>query len=366
MMTTTLHIPSAPPHVLSPGPPDLPWAALSPAPASVPPHAAASSISSSTVFVGNLSWSTTSEDLREFMATLGEVVSAEVQSHADSGRSKGWGLVTYADPAIAEAAIGQLNNVELGGRPIHIRLDRKEVEASGGFPVFVGNLPWSTTDDDLQQIFAPYKPYDCHVKTNMAGRSRGFGIVRLFSTPELGQRAIAEMQNYQIESRPIQVREDREITGGGGGGGGGGVGRGRDRHHSGGGSGVGGERQGHGGNGVEGGSSGGGADGGVVGGGGGHRANSAGGGGGGGGAGGDACTVFVGNLAWGTTDDDLLTTFQSIGAVKSAHVQIAPSGRSKGWGLVTYSDPAEAEQAVTELNNTTLHERRLTVRLDRK
>lgn len=43
-------------------------------------------------------------------------------------------LVTYADPAIAEAAIEQLNNADLGGRPIHIRLDRKEVEASGGFP----------------------------------------------------------------------------------------------------------------------------------------------------------------------------------------------------------------------------------------
>ncbi|CAN0548400.1 unnamed protein product, partial [Ectocarpus sp. 12 AP-2014] len=154
---------------------------------------------------GNLSWGTTSEDLRTFMGSLGEVVSAEVQSHADSGRSKGWGLVTYADPAIAEAAIEQLNNADLGGRPIHIRLDRKEVEASGGFPVFVGNLPWSTTDEDLQQIFAPYEPYDCHVKTNMAGRSRGFGILR-FATPELGQRAISEMQNYQIDSRPIQVR----------------------------------------------------------------------------------------------------------------------------------------------------------------
>lgn len=46
---------------------------------------------SSTVFVGNLSWGTTSEDLKAFMSSLGEVVSAEVQSHADSGRSKGWG-----------------------------------------------------------------------------------------------------------------------------------------------------------------------------------------------------------------------------------------------------------------------------------
>lgn len=42
----------------------------------------------------------------------------------------------------------------------------------------MGNLPWATTDEDLQQIFAPYEPYDCHVKTNMAGRSRGFGILR--------------------------------------------------------------------------------------------------------------------------------------------------------------------------------------------
>lgn len=42
--------------------------------------------------------------------------------------------MTYANPAVAEAAIEQFNNVELGGRPLHIRLDRKEVESSGGFP----------------------------------------------------------------------------------------------------------------------------------------------------------------------------------------------------------------------------------------
>lgn len=53
--------------------------------------AATPHVSNSTVFVGNLSWGTTSEDLRAFMSALGEVVSAEVQSHADSGRSKGWG-----------------------------------------------------------------------------------------------------------------------------------------------------------------------------------------------------------------------------------------------------------------------------------
>ncbi|CAM9724097.1 unnamed protein product, partial [Choristocarpus tenellus] len=195
------------PHLLTP---------TAPLPIVLPPPQQPGALASSTVFVGNLSWSTTSDDLRNFMSSVGEVVSAEVQSHADSGRSKGWGLVTYAEPTVAVAAIEQLNNVDFGGRPIHIRLDRKEVEASGGFPIFVGNLPWSTTDEDLQEIFSPYEPYDCHVKTNMAGRSRGFGILR-FATPEMGQRAISDMQSYQIEGRPIQVREDREVGGGGGG-----------------------------------------------------------------------------------------------------------------------------------------------------
>jgi RNA recognition motif-containing protein len=44
-----------------------------------------------TVFVGNLAWNTTDEELRDFMAQSGTVTSATVQSHADSGRSKGWG-----------------------------------------------------------------------------------------------------------------------------------------------------------------------------------------------------------------------------------------------------------------------------------
>jgi RNA recognition motif-containing protein len=55
---------------------------------------------------------------------------------------------------------------------VHIRLDRSNIETSGGFPVFVGNLPWGTTDADLATLFSQFEPYDAHVKTNMAGRSR--------------------------------------------------------------------------------------------------------------------------------------------------------------------------------------------------
>lgn len=46
---------------------------------------------SCSVFVGNLTWSTTSEQLQEFAAPVGRVVSAEVKRHEDTARSKGWG-----------------------------------------------------------------------------------------------------------------------------------------------------------------------------------------------------------------------------------------------------------------------------------
>ncbi|KAG5180815.1 hypothetical protein JKP88DRAFT_270148 [Tribonema minus] len=290
-----------------------------------------------TVFVGNLSWNTTSEELRDFMASQGEIVSSEVQCHADSGRSKGWGLVQYSTPEEATAAIELLNNADLGGRSVHLRFDRTTIETSGGFAVFVGNLPWSVTDLDLTALFAKFNPFDAHVKTNMTGRSRGFGILR-FHSPEEGREAIEAMNGFEIEGRHIQVREDREgeVRGGGGGGGGG------RRAAAGGGSGAP-------------------AEGAAT-----EAAHTS-----------PApaaaarkepsgCTVFVGNLAWTTTTEDLTEHFSTMNGMVSAEVQATAAGRSKGWGLATFSTPEQATAACELMAETSLHDRRLTVRLDKK
>ena len=55
---------------------------------------------------------------------------------------------------------------------MHIRTDRSHIENSGGHGIFVGNLPWDTTDADLATMFSEWQPYDTHVKTTMSGRSR--------------------------------------------------------------------------------------------------------------------------------------------------------------------------------------------------
>jgi RNA recognition motif-containing protein len=43
------------------------------------------------VFIGNLAWGTTEEGLRAFASSVGPVLSVQIQTHADTGRSKGWG-----------------------------------------------------------------------------------------------------------------------------------------------------------------------------------------------------------------------------------------------------------------------------------
>lgn len=52
---------------------------------------AAAGTATNVVFIGNLAWSTSEENLRAFASSVGPVLSVQIQAHADTGRSKGWG-----------------------------------------------------------------------------------------------------------------------------------------------------------------------------------------------------------------------------------------------------------------------------------
>ena len=110
--------------------------------------------------------------------------------------------------------------------------------------LYVGNLPYSTTDEDLKQMFAEVGTVtSASVLINkMTGRSRGFGFVEM-SSDEEGNKAIETMNGRDVEGRKLTVNEARPMTerpprrsfGGGGGrdfgGGGGGYGGGRDNRY---------------------------------------------------------------------------------------------------------------------------------------
>jgi len=293
--------------------------------------------SSCRVYIGNLDWGVTWRELKDHMKATGcEITRADVLASPD-GRSKGCGIVEFATAEGASRAILTLNDTELMGRQIFVREDREDGSGGGYYTqqpgpvsgastadaevtgdsgdaqnrrVYVGNLSWDVAWQDLKDHMRDAgEVVFSEVMTEGDGRSKGCGIVE-FATAEGAKEAITNMTDTELKGRMIFVREDRETSGGGGGGGGGGF------------------KQG-----------------------GGFRGGA---------------SVYVGNLAYETSWQDLKDHMRKAGNVDQANVLQQEDGRSKGCGIVTYQNGRDASRAIRELQNSLLDGRPIFVREDRE
>ena len=112
--------------------------------------------------------------------------------------------------------------------------------------IFVGNLDYDTTEDDLRSMFEAHGPVEgVRIMTDRdTGRSRGFAFVEMTNDPD-ADRAIAELNGAALRGRALNVNEARpkpDRAGGGRFGGGGGAGGGGGFRKPGGGGGAGGGR----------------------------------------------------------------------------------------------------------------------------
>ena len=83
------------------------------------------------LYVGNLSFQTSSEDLQELFSQAGTVESANVVEDRDTGRSRGFGFVEMATKEEGEAAIAQFNGKEFGGRNLTVNEARPREDRGG-------------------------------------------------------------------------------------------------------------------------------------------------------------------------------------------------------------------------------------------
>jgi len=83
------------------------------------------------LYVGNLSYDTTEDELRELFSTHGTVESVNLITESGSGRSKGFGFVEFRDDQEANAAIAALNGTDLRGRAINVNQARPKAERGG-------------------------------------------------------------------------------------------------------------------------------------------------------------------------------------------------------------------------------------------
>ncbi|KAG9188661.1 hypothetical protein G6011_07366 [Alternaria panax] len=86
----------------------------------------------SKLFIGGLAWHTDDQALRQKFEEFGQVEEAVVVKDRDTGRSRGFGFVRYAQDTEADAAMQAMNNEEFDGR--RIRVDKASDRAGGGAP----------------------------------------------------------------------------------------------------------------------------------------------------------------------------------------------------------------------------------------
>ncbi|MCC6159824.1 MAG: RNA-binding protein [Deltaproteobacteria bacterium] len=85
------------------------------------------------VFVGSLSWNTNDEKLQAAFAPYGEITEAKVITDRDTGRSRGFGFVTFANAESAQKAISALDGKDLDGRTIKVnKAEDKPRDRDGG------------------------------------------------------------------------------------------------------------------------------------------------------------------------------------------------------------------------------------------
>ena len=84
------------------------------------------------LYVGNLSFQTSTEELEQLFSQAGSVESATIIEDRDTGRSRGFGFVEMASKAEGEAAIAQLNGAELNGRALTVNEAKPRENRGGG------------------------------------------------------------------------------------------------------------------------------------------------------------------------------------------------------------------------------------------
>ena len=84
------------------------------------------------LFVGGLSWDTTDEGLRQPFASYGEITEAKVITQRDTGRSRGFGFVTFAQDDDAKTAISKMDGTSLDGKTIKVNEAQEKSPRSGG------------------------------------------------------------------------------------------------------------------------------------------------------------------------------------------------------------------------------------------
>ncbi|XP_020500717.1 polyadenylate-binding protein 4 isoform X2 [Labrus bergylta] len=173
------------------------------------------------VYIKNFADDVDDERLKEMFDKYGKTLSVKVMTDP-TGKSRGFGFVSYEKHEDANKAVEDMNGAEFGGKTVFVGRAQKKMERQAelkrkfellkqerisryqGVNLYIKNLDDTIDDEKLRKEFSPFGSITSAKVMLEEGRSKGFGFV-CFSSPEEATKAVTEMNGRIVGSKPLYV-----------------------------------------------------------------------------------------------------------------------------------------------------------------
>uniref|UniRef100_A0A8C8D7M7 Polyadenylate-binding protein n=1 Tax=Oncorhynchus tshawytscha TaxID=74940 RepID=A0A8C8D7M7_ONCTS len=173
------------------------------------------------VYIKNFGHDMNDDKLKEMFDQYGKTLSVRVMADP-SGKSRGFGFVSYEKHEDANKACEEMNGLEFNGKTVFVGRAQKKMERQAelrrkfemlkqerisryqGVNLYIKNLDDTIDDEKLRKEFTPFGSITSAKVMLEEGRSKGFGFV-CFSSPEEATKAVTEMNGRIVGSKPIYV-----------------------------------------------------------------------------------------------------------------------------------------------------------------
>eukprot|EP00249_Psilotum_nudum_P020648 c27792_g1_i1 orf=605-1678(+) len=173
------------------------------------PSSALKNASSGKIFIGGLSWETTTDKLTNHFKKYGEIIDSVIMKDRGTGHPRGFGFVTYSDPSVCDRVMGDKH--VLDGRTVEVKRSvprENMVKGPKTKKIFVGGLAPSVSEEDFKEYFASFGTVVEHqiMQDHSTGRSRGFGFVT-FENEQIVDDILIQGKVHELGGKQVEIKK---------------------------------------------------------------------------------------------------------------------------------------------------------------
>ncbi|KAL8501741.1 hypothetical protein ACS0TY_021018 [Phlomoides rotata] len=162
------------------------------------------------IFIGGLAKDTTLDTFVKYFGKYGEITDSVIMKDRNTGRPRGFGFITYADPSVVDTVIAETHIINSK----QVEIKRTIPKGSGDSKdfktkkIFVGGIPTAVTEDELKSFFSKYGKVVEHeiIRDHVSKRSRGFGFI-VFDNEQVVDNILADGNMIDMAGTQVEIKK---------------------------------------------------------------------------------------------------------------------------------------------------------------